>query len=295
MLTRGFGDLTGRDEELAEGLYIGGGGKTYTETAVENSIVGLKLDALQLELRVLRKDFCDLLQDTGAVDAFYVKFRVVEMGGSARGVPDGGDDVVAKTGLVLQRYRTIAAMEFEMVMTIDVAHDFIALDGTAMRTKFAVVEDFVGESERGFLVEMLHKVGVCDRLSSSSFGQWLFFEEWHKSPPSPSTSHLFALEMSDVGCGEGETMFTEGKEEVGRRVEMVERFDFMDIRISIFQLIFLQESTQLVFSFAHSFARSLAQCCSDAAARLSRGDIVHPVGLDGLRLGGENLDLVAIG
>ena len=69
----------------------------------------------------------------------------------------------------------------------------------------------------------------------------------------------------------------------------------MDIRIIVFQLMRFEELMQNTFSLALTLACSPAQSSRTATTRLTCGDKVQPIWLNGLRLRSENLDLVSIG
>ena len=74
----------------------------------------------------------------------------------------------------------------------------------------------------------------------------------------------------------------------------MERPYLMEVGIIVLHLVHFEKFAQNVFPFALTFASSTSQCSRDATARLTRGNKVHPLGLNGLRLRGENLDLVTI-
>ena len=203
-----FGDLRRSEEEVAQRMDIGSGRKAYTETTLENAIVCIELDALQLILRMLHKNLSDVLQHTCAVDAFYRKRGFIEMCRGLSIVPLRGNDVVAETRFVLERDSAITAMEFEMVVAIDVSHHFISLDGVTMATKFTMIEHLIGKHERGFAIEMFHKIGVKVILHLERFGLRFIFEERHKASPPPPSFGLFAEKVLNVEVREHQFSFS---------------------------------------------------------------------------------------
>ena len=203
-----FGDLRRRKEEVAQRMDIGSGRKAHTETTLENAIVRIELDALQLILRMLHKNLSDVLQHTCAIDAFYRKRGFIEMRRGLSIVPLRGNDVVAETRFVLERDSAITAMEFEMVVAIDVSHHFISLDGVTMATKFTMIEHLIGKRERGFAIEMFHKIGVKVILHLERFGLRFIFEERYKSSPPPPSFGLFAKKVLNVEVREHQFSFS---------------------------------------------------------------------------------------
>lgn len=203
-----FGDLRRRKEEVAQRMDIGSGRKAHTETTLENAIVRIELDALQLILRMLHKNLSDVLQHTCAIDAFYRKRGFIEMCRGLSIVPLRCNDVVAETRFVLERDSAITAMEFEMMVTIDVSHHFISLDGVTMATKFTMIEHLIGKCERGFAIEMFHKIGVEVVLHLERLGLRFIFEERHKASPPPPSFGLFAEKVLNVEVREHQFSFS---------------------------------------------------------------------------------------
>ena len=100
--------------------------------------------------------------------------------------------------------------------------------------------------------------------------------------------------MVHIGLGKHQFPFADGEEEIGRRLEMMKNRQLVVRRVADGEFACRKKGVQHLFALLATLALHLAQGGGDAPACFPGGDVVEPVGLNGLLARGEYFDLIAV-
>ena len=118
----------------------------------EEAVVGLDVDAVDVDAAAMREDACDLMQDAYAVEADDVE-RGWE-GELSVGVPVGCHDPVAASCLEPLCYFALALVDDDVSALVEEAEDVVAGDGMAGVAHDIAVDGFFVEDEQRFLASI---------------------------------------------------------------------------------------------------------------------------------------------
>ena len=247
-------------------------------------------DSADVEVQLVGNQVGEVVQDSLAVDASNVDGGVEE--DFVAHLPFCVEDSIAETRLQARCHRTVAHVDFNVLVVVDVAEDVVARNRMATVAENVHLDGFLGQHTGLFLVE----IGSDFQQSASGLdGVRLLLvalDEGHELLPA-FFARVFALQMSQIVVAEDDGLFAKREEKVFVFLDFVAVAEFVDDRRSQFKTVLFEPFLQRFLAFFLDFAVGTAQTRLNFSLRLRRRDEIEPFGLHVLRLRRKNLDLVA--
>ena len=126
---------------------------TQFDTAVEDAFLAGDVYRVDIHVHLGRDNLCHLVEQAYAVDAAQTD-RGVEIEGLVH-IPLDIEDAIAEAGLQFRGHRTVALVDLNLVLIVNIAEGIIAGDGVTAAREL-ILTDIILCDEDGFLaVELL--------------------------------------------------------------------------------------------------------------------------------------------
>ena len=200
---------------------------------------------------------------------------------------------VAIAGLELVCNRTGTLMYLNLIFVVDIAQRIVARDGVTAAHELVLLEVLLADVNRLFAIELVghHKQLLLVRLLLFL----LAANEWHELTPTRTAVFflVLAVQLVDILLAQQYYLLAQSLEELGALAVLVVIGQFIGECCCGFEVVLLQECVKYFLTLALRLAVVAAQYGLNLGLSLSGRYKVDPTFIDVLRLGCENLYLVA--
>ena len=260
--------------------------------AIEHSLLAIDGEAVDVDIHLGGDDARHVYQDAHTVDALNADGGVEEV--ALVHVPFGIEDAVAKAGFQLGSHRTAALVDFYLSLAVDESQHVVTRNGVAAVLEFILVDVLVADEDGFLAIEIVghHKESLL--LRAFCLLLLTLSEEGHQLAPAfLGATAVLARQLVDILLAQQDGLVAYRLQEILAVARLVELHQDVDSIGGVLNVIFLQELGQQLLSLLLLLATVTAQDGLNLGLGLGRAHEVDPGGLHMLRVGGENLHLVA--